>query len=124
MKEDVLDTVRRLGHGLVDSAQNRLRLIQAELSDELERLGSLLSRLILFALSALLTVQLLALVVLAAAWDTPWRIPAMVGLTLLAAAGTFAAYNSYLARTRRDRPIFTSSIDELEKDRHALEKAL
>lgn len=124
MKEDVLDTVRRLGHGAVDFAQNRLKLIQAELADELDRLGGLLARQILVALSALLTVQALALVVLAAVWDTPWRIAAVVALAMFAAVGTLAAYRAYEAAKRRGKPIFAASIKELDKDRLALEKVL
>lgn len=124
MKEEVLDTVRRLGLGLVDMAQNRLELLQAETTDELDRLGALLARQVLVALSALLTVQCLALVVLAAAWDTPWRLAAVVGLTALAAGGTVAAYAAYVARKRRPTPIFASSLGELGKDRKTLEQSL
>lgn len=124
MKEDVLDTVRRLGHGLVDSAQNRLRLLQSELADELDRLGVLLARQILVALLALLTVQSLALVVLAAVWDTPWRMTSVLALTVLAATGTGLSYRWYLADKCRKRPVFATSVDELEKDRQALERAL
>lgn len=124
MKEDVLETVRRLSHGAVDFAQNRLKLLQAELADELDRLGGLLARQILVAFSALLTVQALALVVLAAVWDTPWRVAAVVALALIAALGTVAAYRAYEAAKRRGKPIFAASVDELKKDRLTLEKVL
>ncbi|MGQ0622436.1 MAG: phage holin family protein [Panacagrimonas sp.] len=124
MKEDVMDTVRRLGHGLVDAAQNRLRLLQAELADELDRLGGMLGRLILLALSGLLSIHLLAMVVLAASWDTPWRIPAAVVLCLFAAGGTAMCYRSYLAFKDRPKPLFESSLKELEKDRQLLERVL
>lgn len=122
MKEDVVDTVRRLGHGLVELAQNRLKLLQAETADELDRLGALLARQMLTGIAALLTVQALALVVVAAVWDTPWRLGAMIGLTLLGAGATAAAHASYVARKRRTKPIFADTLDELEKDRQALEK--
>lgn len=124
MKEDVLDTVRRLGHGLVDSAQNRLRLLQTELADELDRLGVLLARQILVALLALLTVQSLALVLLAMVWDTRWRVASVLALAVLAATGTALSYRWYLADKRRKHPVFATSVDELEKDRQALERAL
>lgn len=122
MKEDVLETVRRLGHGLVDTAQNRLRLLQAELADELDRFGALLARQILVALSALLTIQFLALLVLAVSWDTAWRIPAMVVLTLLAVVATALSYRAYLKRTQRATPIFAASLEALAADRRTLEK--
>ena len=123
MKEDVVETVRRLGNGVVDMLQGRLKLLQNELGDELDRLGGLLARQILVALSGLLTIQFLVLIVLALTWDTPWRVPAMIIITLLAAVATALAYSAYTAHRQRRSPMFAASIRELEEDRRALERA-
>lgn len=124
MKRDLTDTLRGLGQGLVDAAQNRLQLLQSELAEEADRLGTLLAFQVLVALLGLLTVQSLALIVLALAWDTPWRTPATLALSALAGLATFLAYQAYSARRDRSKPIFSTSVEELEKDRRALEKAL
>lgn len=123
MKEDVVETVRRLGNGVVDMLQGRLKLLQNELGDELDRLGGLVARQILVALSGLLTIQFLVLIVLALTWDTPWRVPAMIIITLLAAGATALAYSAYTAHRQRGSPMFAASIRELEEDRRALERA-
>lgn len=123
MKEDVVETVRRLGNGVLDMLQGRLELLQTELGDELDRLGGLLARQILVALSGLLTVQFLVLIVLALTWDTPWRVTAMILITLLAAGATALSYNAYTAHRHRRSPMFAASIRELEEDRRALKRA-
>lgn len=119
-----MESARRLGHGLVDSAQNRLELLQSELAEEIDRLGMLLAHQALVALSALLTVQSLALVVLAVVWDTRWRVAATMVLAVGAVGGTIAAHARYRSRRRRPKAVFATSIQELEKDRQALDKAL
>lgn len=124
MKEDVLETLRRLGQGLAETAQNRLKLIQSELGDEIERLGALLARQLLIALTALLTVQWLGVLVMAWCWDTPYRVHVAASLAALAAIVTALAYRAYTARKQRTRAMFESSLEELQKDRQALEKAL
>lgn len=124
MKRDLSDTLRSIADGFLDAAQNRLRLLQSELGAETERLGGLLALLVLTAFAGLLTVQALALVVLALAWDTPWRTHAMVALAVLAAVATVVAYRAFTARKQRPGPLFATSLEELDKDRRALEKAL
>lgn len=121
-RESLVESLRRLGLGLIDSTQGRLGLLQTELSTELDRLGSLLARQILLALSAMLTVQFLALVVLASVWDTRWRVTATVILAVLAAGATAFAYRAYQAKKRMAKPIFAGTMHELEKDRRAMER--
>lgn len=123
MKEDVVETVRRLGNGVVDMLHGRLKLLQTELGDELDRLGGLLARQILVALTGLLTIQFLVLIVLALTWDTPWRVTAMTVITALAAGATACSYGAYTAHHRRRSPMFAASLRELEEDRRTLERA-
>lgn len=124
MKRDLTDTLRDIADGFVDAAQNRLKLLQSEIGNEAERIGVLLACLVLTAFAALLTVQFVALVVLALVWDTPWRTHAMVALAVLGALATAAGYRAFTSRKQRPAPIFAASLEELEKDRRALEKAL
>lgn len=122
--KDLTDTLRSMAEGFVDAGQNRLRLLQSEVGEETDRVLGLLVFLIVTALLALLTLQIVAMVVLALMWDTPWRTHAMVGLAIAAAAGTGWAYRTYIERKQRPKPIFATSLEELEKDRAALEKSL
>lgn len=124
MKEDVLETLRRLGQSLVETAQNRVRLAQAELGDEIDRLVALLVRQLLVALTALLTVQSLAMLAMAWSWDTPYRVLVAALLVALAGIGTALALRSYAARRQRNGGVFEASLEELNKDRQALEKSL
>lgn len=124
MKRDLTDTLRSIADGFIDAAQNRLKLLQSEVGDETERLGGLLAYLVITAFAGLLTLQFVALVVLALVWDTPWRTHAMVGLALIAGIGTALAYHAFSTRKQRPAPMFAASLEELDKDRRALEKAL
>lgn len=124
MKHDLTDTLRNIAEGFIDAAQNRLKLLQAEVGEETDRLLGLLAWLVVTALLALLALQFIALVVLALAWDTPWRTHAMVALTAAAAAATGFAYRAYLSARKRPKPIFVTSLEELQKDRVALDEAM
>ncbi len=122
--KDLTDTLRNVAEGFVDAAQNRIKLIQSEVGEETDRLLVLLAFLVITGLLALLTLQILAMVVLALLWDTQWRMPAMIALVLGAASGCAWAYHAYVSRKARPAAIFATSLDELEKDREALEKSL
>lgn len=124
MKRDLTDTLRSVAEGFVDAAQNRIKLLQSEIGEEADRLTGLLVLLIVAALLGLLTLQFVALVVLALLWETPWRAPAMIALTLGAGVATAMAYRAYVARKARPKAIFATSLEELEKDREVLEKSL
>lgn len=116
------DTLHRLGSGLIDSAQGRLTLLQAELAAQLDHIGALLARQLLLTLSLHLTAQLVALVVLAGVWDTRWRLPAALLLAALSAAGTVLAYRAYQAQKDKATPVFAATLGELEKDRAIFER--
>ena len=124
MKRDLSDTLRSVAEGFIDAAQNRIRLVQSEVGEETDRLLILLAFLVVAGLFAMLTLHILALVVLTLVWDTPWRTHAMIGLALLAAGATAWAYRAYVRSKTRPKPIFVASIEELEKDRRALEQSL
>lgn len=124
MKHDLTETLRNIAEGFIDAAQNRLKLLQSEVGEETDRLLGLLAWLVITALLVLLVLQLVALVVLTLTWDTPWRTHAMVGLTAAAAVAAGFAYRAYLSCKERPKPIFTTSLEELQKDRVALDEAM
>jgi len=124
VKHDLTETLRNIAEGFIDAAQNRLKLLQSEVGEETDRVLGLLAYLVITALLVLLALQLLALVVLTLAWDTPWRTHAMVALTVAAAIAAGFAYRAYLSRKARPKPIFTTSLEELQKDRMALDEVL
>lgn len=62
----------------------RIELLELELNDERARLGALLTRSLLFALTAMLALQLLAVLLIAISWETSWRWHVMTALTALA----------------------------------------
>lgn len=124
MKHDLTETLRNIAEGFIDAAQNRLKLLQSEIGEETDRLLILLAWLVVTGLLALLVLQLLALVVLTLAWDTPWRTHAMAALAVMAAGATLCAYRAYVACKARPKPVFATSLQELDKDRAALNEAL
>ena len=124
MKHDLTETLRNIAEGFIDAAQNRLKLLQSEVGEETDRLLGLLAYLVITALLALPTLQLVALVVLTLTWDTPWRTHAMAGLAVAAAVAAGFAYRTYLSSKARPKPIFATSVEELQKDRLALDEAL
>lgn len=81
----------------------RIEWLELELGDERARLGALLTRSLLFALTAFLGIELLVLLLIALSWDTPWRLPAIAGVTTLAALACALSWRA-LAQVRKPRP--------------------
>jgi uncharacterized membrane protein YqjE len=110
------DALKGLGRTAVDILHTRFDLLVTEIAEEQSRLAELF----LYAAAALLCLLLAAIVVavlvLASLWDTPYRLLAtglMAGL--LAAAG--AACAVIFARKARAKPrLFSASLDELGAD--------
>ncbi|HEU4620952.1 MAG TPA: phage holin family protein [Burkholderiaceae bacterium] len=115
------ESIRRCAAGLVAQMHLRLELLQCDIAREKIRLETLAIAGALALFFGLLTLLMGVFVILALTWDTPYRVPTVVGLALVsliaAAVSTFAAM-----RARRDvaRP-FESTLDELAKDRRAIE---
>jgi uncharacterized membrane protein YqjE len=114
-----IDSVRRLGTSLLALLRTRAELVAVEFAEEKERNKGLLILAVVATLFLSMGVQLVALVVVVAFWDT-YRFPAIVGVT-----GLYLAIGAWALLTLRHRwrasPLpFAASIQELTKDLEAL----
>ncbi|MBL6751347.1 MAG: phage holin family protein [Nevskia sp.] len=116
------DTLRQLLSRLLANGQTRLELAKLEAAAEAARLGRTAALAAAALLCGFLAVEMLAALVIAAYWNTPWRLRA-IGALLCGAAAACAVLILVL-RARRGRPstLFDATRAELEKDRRALER--
>jgi uncharacterized membrane protein YqjE len=107
--------LQRLFNSGLQYARVRLEILELELIEERQRLGALLTRGMLLSLTALTTTQFVAVLIVAAFWDTPWRLHA-IGLLIVAALLATAAAWHALGRLRREpaRPL-SAAMRELER---------
>lgn len=110
-----------LAQALLKYVRARVDLLQHELGEEQSRLLGKLARAGIFALGALITLQLIAAFVLIAFWDTPWRLHAAGALVLLFGGVTWFAWRG-MKGSGTSEPAFASSIAELDKDREILDR--
>lgn len=118
--EGVFSSVKKLAASLVSHLHTRLALFATEFAEEKLRLTSLLFSAVLALFFLLVAIILAALFVIAACWDTPYRLYAVGGLALLFLAG--AGITGGMVRTKlKSRPrLFEASLAELYKDRQQL----
>ncbi|HTJ92523.1 MAG TPA: phage holin family protein [Pararobbsia sp.] len=118
----LIQSVKDIAIGLVEQASDRLALLGLEIAEERERVLGL----VLAALSAgffiALTVVFGAFWIVAAYWDTPYRLRAMGGLTIGAAVIAAIVAVVFVIRLRTPTALFAHSLAEFERDREALER--
>jgi len=115
------DTLRRLVAQSLNVMQGRVELVKLELREERVRLGQVISRGLLAALSIFLVVQLTAILVVALVWDTQWRVPVVVGLVvafIVIALRAVYAYRAVAAST-----LFEASANALADDKQEIREA-
>lgn len=114
--------LQRLLYNGVQYARVRLELVELELAAERERIGAMLTRGMLLSLAMLMMAQFGAVLVVAAFWDTQWRLHAIASMIAAALALTAAAWLA-LRRLRREpgRPI-AAALRELDRLVHPLEE--
>lgn len=119
----VVAALKRMLATLLELVHTRLELFTTEIEEEIQRAATIL----LWALVALffgtLTVLMLALTVLIVFWDNNRILAAsLITATFLA----FTGVTAYLARSRLKAKsrFMGASIDELKRDREALERVL
>lgn len=113
-------SVKNLAASLVSHLHTRLQLFATEFAEEKLRLTSLLFSVMLALFFAFMTLVLVALFVIAAYWDTPYRLHAVAFLAVLFLTGT-GIFGSLLRAKLKSKPrLFEASLAELYKDRQQL----
>lgn len=116
-----MDSVRQLGAGLIALAQTRLELVTTEISADIHRAVSTL----IWVLAALffggLTVVMLAITLILAVPDE--RRVTVAALTVVIFLATAVIAGATVRSRLRSRPrLLGATIDELRRDREALER--
>lgn len=116
-----MDSVRQLGAGLIALAQTRLELVTTEISADIHRAVSTL----IWVLAALffggLTVVMLAITLILAVPDE--RRVTVAALTVVIFVATAVIAGATVRSRLRSRPrLLGATIDELRRDREALER--
>ena len=101
---------------MVAIAHTRLELFGEELQEEITRLGSLLVWGYVALFFASLAVLFLALVILIACWDTPYRLLVAIGLAVLFLALAAVAVGFVVNLLKSKKRLFDASLGELERD--------
>ena len=116
----LFSSVKNLAASLIAHLHTRLELFATEFAEEKLRLTSLLFGALLALFFAFMTFVLAVLFVIAAYWDTPYRLHAVASVALLFLAG--AGISGGLVRAKlKSRPrLFEASLAELYKDRQQL----
>ena len=117
----IFDSAKHLVSSFIAHLQTRLALFSTEFAEEKLRLTTLLYS-ALTALFLFFTTLILALLfVIAAYWDTPYRLHAIGGLTLLFLTGAGIALGRVRAQLQSRPRLFEASLAELHKDRQQLD---
>lgn len=118
--EGVFSSLKHFAASFVSHLHTRLQLFATEFAEEKLRLTSLLfcaiSALFFFFVAIILAV----LFVIAAVWDTPYRLHAVGGLTLLFLMGAGILWGMVRAKLKSKPRLFQASLAELYKDRQQL----
>jgi uncharacterized membrane protein YqjE len=113
-------SVKNLAASLVSHLHTRLELFTIEFAEEKLRLTSLLFGAILALFFIFMAIVLAALFVIAAYWDTPYRLHAVALLTVLFLAGAVITGGMVRAKLKSRPRLFEASLAELYKDRQQL----
>ena len=116
----VFGSIKNFAASFVTHLHTRLQLFATEFAEEKLRLTSLLFSALTALFLLFAAIILAAFFVIAAFCDTPYRLHAMGGLTLLFLAGA-AVFASITRAKLKSRPrLFQASLAELYKDRQEL----
>ena len=113
-------SIRNLAASLVAHLHTRLELFATEFAEEKLRLTSLLISAILALFFTFMTLVLAVLFVLAAYWDTPYRLHAVAFLAVLFLTGAVITGGVVRAKLKSRPRLFEASLAELYKDRQQL----
>jgi uncharacterized membrane protein YqjE len=113
-------SLKNLAASLVSHLHTRLELFATEFAEEKLRLTSLLFVAILALFFAFMTLVLAVLFVIAAYWDTPYRLHAVALLALLFLSAAGISAGRVRARLKSRPRLFEASLAELYKDRQQM----
>lgn len=113
-------SLKNLAASLVSHLHTRLELFATEFAEEKLRLTSLLFVAILALFFAFMTLVLAVLFVIAAYWDTPYRLHAVALLAAVFLAGAGISAGMVRAKLKSRPRLFEASLAELYKDRQQL----
>jgi uncharacterized membrane protein YqjE len=117
----VFDSAKHLLASLIAHLHSRLALFATEFAEEKLRLTTLLYSALTALFLLFVTVLLALLFVIAAYWDTPYRLHAIGGLTLLFLIGAGIAFSAVRTQLQSRPRLFEASLGELYKDRQQLD---
>ena len=117
----VFSAVKNLTASLVSHLYTRLELFATELAEEKLRLTSLLVSIVLAVFFLFLAILLAVVFVIVIYWDTPYRLHAIGGLTLLFLVGAGIFWSMVLTKIKSKPRLFRASLAELYNDRKQLD---
>lgn len=118
--ERTFGSIKGFAASFVSHLHTRLQLFATELAEEKLRLTSLFFGAIWALFFTFMTLVLGALFVIAAYWDTPYRLHAVALLLLLFLAGAGISWSMLRATLKSRLPMFEASLAELYKDTQQL----
>lgn len=118
----VFDSAKHLLSSIVAHMHTRLALFATEFAEEKLRLTGLLYSVILAVFFFFSTLLLVLLFVIAAYWDTPYRLHAIGALTVLFLTGGGIAWSRARAQLLCRPRLFEASLSELYRDRQQLDE--
>ena len=110
------DAAKRLLLSALLYARARLEIFEAQATEERQRLIDLVKACLATAVGSLIALQLVATMVLALTWDTPWRVHAIAGMIGVAAILIGLAWSRLVALSRPPppRPI-TEVLEDIDR---------
>jgi uncharacterized membrane protein YqjE len=118
-KGGLLDSVKALASTLIAMGQTRLELLSTEIEEEREWLTSMMIWTLVALFCAAIAVVLAAMLIVIIFWDS-YRILALSLLICVFILGAGFAWRMVFNITRNKPRLFTSSIEEMSKDREKL----
>ena len=118
--ERAFSSIKDFAASFISHLHTRLQLFATELAEERLRLTSLFFGAIWALFFTFMTLVLAALFVIAAYWDTPYRLHAVALLILLFLTGAGISWSMLRATLKSRLPLFEASLAEFYKDRQQL----
>ncbi|MEX2239919.1 MAG: phage holin family protein [Burkholderiales bacterium] len=114
-------SLKALSRTALDIVHTRLALLVTEIAEEQGRLAELLVYAALTLLAAVVAVVMLAVLVMATLWDTPYRLVAAGAVAAVFAALGVASAIALVRKTRAQPRLFNASLEELGTDLERLQ---